>query len=210
MPVDGGAGESITVRGPRALPSSWSLDGNIVTLVSNGKPNGVSVLPIAGERNVQPVLQGGFNLRWPVLSADRRWLAYASDNTGRDEVFVQAYPGAGPKLRLSPDGGTQPVWARNGRELFFTTQPKADNLGTPRLSLMAVDIEGSEGLNPGRPHVLFEGPYVESSPVRNYDVSPDGQRFLMVKPAGDKEPPPTAINLVLNWTEELKRRASAK
>ena len=122
---------------------------------------------------------------------------------------LQAYPGPGQKVRISADGGEQPVWNRNGRELFYW-QPEPGTLGTPAISLMAVDIDTSKGFNAGRSHVLFDGSYQRTEPVRNYDVSPDGQRFIMLKPAGDSEPPTTAINLVLNWAEELKRRVPTK
>ena len=109
----------------------------------------------------------------------------------------QPYPGPGGKWQISTEGGREPAWNPNGRELFYRTGDK----------MMAVDIATKPGLTVGKPRMLFEGQYVPapgSSP--NYDVSPDGQRFLMLKHGEAGEAVPTQINVVLNWFEELKRR----
>ena len=134
----------------------------------------------------------------PRFSPDRRWLAYVSDESGRPEVYVQSFPGPGGRWLISSDGGTEPVWNRNGRELFYRIGRR----------FMAVPIDPAQNFSAGNPTVLFEGDYVASNfPLTSpgYDVSPDGQRFLVVK---EIEPAATAteINVVVNWTEELKRR----
>ena len=110
---------------------------------------------------------------------------------------MQPYPGPGGKWQISTEGGTEPVWNPNGRELFYRSGNK----------MMAVDIATQPGFSAGKPRMLFEGPY-RPTPVTNpnYDVSPDGQRFLMVKPSEQEQAAPTQINVVLNWFEELKRR----
>jgi eukaryotic-like serine/threonine-protein kinase len=104
------------------------------------------------------------------------------------------YPGPGGKWQISTEGGTEPAWNRNGRELFYRSGDK----------MMAVDIATQPSFAAGKPRVLFAGRY-EPTPATfpNYDVSPDGQRFLMLKPG---EAAPTQINVVLNLFEELKRR----
>ena len=110
---------------------------------------------------------------------------------------MQPYPGPGGKWPISVEGGREPVWNRNGRELFYRSGDK----------MMAVDIATQPSFAAGKPRVLFEGQYeptVFTAP--NYDVSPDGQRFLMLKRSEKEAATPTQINVVLNWVEELKRR----
>jgi hypothetical protein len=135
----------------------------------------------------------------PQLSPDGHWVAYAADESGRGrEIFVRAFPGPGGPWRVSTEGGNEPQWNPNGKEVFYRSGRK----------MMAVDIETGTGFAPGKPHVLFEGdfdPAFNGGVRANYDVSPDGQRFLMVQPAMAVEPPPREIAVVLNWSEELKR-----
>lgn len=146
------------------------------------------VLPLEGERKAWPFLNTSFNEDEAAVSPDGRWLAYASDESGRYEIYVQSFPKSGRKRQISTEGGNFPRWSRNGRELFFRNGAK----------LMAVSIETQPELTTGQPRFLFEGPYLEG-----YDLAPDGQRFLMVEAP---EKPLPQINVVLNWFEELKRR----
>ncbi len=113
---------------------------------------------------------------------------------------MQRYPGPGGKWQISTEGGTEPVWNPNGRELFYRSGDK----------MMAVDIATQPGFAVGKPRMLFEGQY-EPTPATfpNYDVSPDGQRFLMLKPTEQAQAAPTQINVVLNWFEELKQKVPA-
>jgi len=132
-----------------------------------------------------------------------RWLAYESDGSVRLEIYVLPYPNvnAAQPRRISSAGGIKPLWAHNGRELFYVT---------PDNSVMAVPVdERDASLNPGRPVKVIEGPYLTRGPftARSYDVSLDGQRFLMLKlPPFD---PATAPQIVIrqNWFEELRRLA---
>ena len=106
---------------------------------------------------------------------------------------MQAYPGPGGKWQISTEGGREPLWNRNGRELFYRSGKK----------MMEVDIATQQGFSAGTPKVLFEGQYQSlSTSTPNYDVSPDGQRFLMLKPIEQG----AQINVVLNWFEELKQK----
>ena len=135
----------------------------------------------------------------PIFSPDGHWLAYISNESGRPEVYVQPYPGPGGKWQISTEGGTEPIWNRNGRELFYRSGNK----------MMAVDITTQPSFSAGKPRMLFEGQYVADDwPLITaaYDVSADGQRFLMVKPRPSRLPSPTQINVVLNWFEELKQK----
>jgi Tol biopolymer transport system component len=135
------------------------------------------------------------------FSPDGRWIAYVSDESGKPEVYVQPFPATGGKWQVSTDGGTEPVWNRNGRELFYRSGNR----------MMAVDVVTQPTFSNGRPRQLFEGKYVSSLfPLTGfaYDVSPDGQRFLMIEETGSTTA--AQINVVLNWAEELKRRVPVK
>src|SRR5437762_4163811 len=130
------------------------------------------------------------------FSPDGRWLAYASNETGRYEVYVQPFPGLGGKWQISTEGGREPVWARNGRELFYRNGGK----------MMVVDVTTQPSFTTTKRRMLFEGYYAaDTKNETNYDVTPDGQRFVMVKPS-EQERTATQINMVLNWFEDLKRR----
>jgi hypothetical protein len=132
-----------------------------------------------------------------MFSPDGRWLAYSSNETGRSEVYVRGYPLPGGKWQISTEGGTEPVWNRNGRELFYRNGNR----------VMAVDIVASATFSAGKPQVLFEGPYEPTLMTNaNYDVSLDGRRFLMLKASAPEEEALTQINVVLNWFEDLRRR----
>jgi eukaryotic-like serine/threonine-protein kinase len=149
-----------------------------------------------GDTRPQVFLQTPFEEGAVMFSPDGRWLAYSSTESGRSEIYLMSYPGPGGKVQISTDGGREPLWNRNGRELFY----RAGN------RMMAVDITTQPNFSAGKPKVLFEGKY-EATLVSdaNYDVSPDGQRFLMLKRSQTEETAPTQINVVLNWHEELKR-----
>jgi eukaryotic-like serine/threonine-protein kinase len=134
-----------------------------------------------------------FNERGAVLSPDGRWLAFVSDESGRAEVYVQPFPGPGAKVPISTAGGLQPVWARNGRELFFRQSEQ----------LMAVAV-ASDPFRVGAAKRLFEleaNVYNMDVNFADYDVAPDG-RFLAVR---TDRPTVDELEVVLNWTEELRR-----
>jgi eukaryotic-like serine/threonine-protein kinase len=197
--ADGSGGlERLNTGKYTQAPSSWSPDGQLLAFfeVNPTTQRDIWVLPL-GDRKAQPFLRTPFNESVPRFSPDGRWLAYISDESGRYEIYVQAYPGPGGKWQISTEGGTEPAWNPNGRELFYRSGDK----------MMAVDIATRPGFAAGKPHMLFEGQYQPApATLPNYDVSPDGQRFLMVKPTESVEAAPTQINVVLNWFEELKRK----
>ena len=125
------------------------------------------------DRKAQPFLQTPFNENAPRFSPDGHWLAYMSDESGHWEIYVQPYPGPGGKWQISADGGMEQVWNPNGRELFYRNSGK----------MMAVEITTQAGFTAGKPRVLFEGDYLPTPlTFPNFDVSPDGQQFLMLKP----------------------------
>jgi Tol biopolymer transport system component len=196
---DGSGGlERLTTSEYLHDPSSWSPDWQLLAYheINATTQRDILVLRMA-DRKPQAFLRTPFNEADPRFSPDGRWLAYLSDESGRYEIYVQPYPGPGGKWQISTEGGLEPVWNRNGRELFYRSGNK----------MMAVDVTTQPSFSVGKPKMLFEGRYEPSPfPNSNYDVSPDGQRFLMLKPVEQAEAAPTQINVVLNWFEELKRR----
>ncbi len=197
--ADGSGGqERLTTSDYPNAPLSWSLDGQLLAFTEINPATGYDIWVLRlSDRKAQPFLRTPFNESVPQFSPDGRWLAYISDESGRWEIYVQPYPGPGGKWQISTEGGTEPVWNPNGRELFYRSGDK----------MMAVEIVTQPGFSAGKSRVLFEGRY-EPTPATfpDYDVTPDGQRFLMLKPAEQEGGAPTQINVVLNWFEELKRR----
>jgi eukaryotic-like serine/threonine-protein kinase len=212
--ADGSGGlERLTTSEDTQTANSWSPDGQLAfieidpntgwdiwVLRMGGPSAGSGEVPSPGSgqgRKAQPFLQTRFNESAPQFSPDGRWLAYASDESGRFEIYVQPYPGPGGKWQVSTEGGNEPVWNRNGREMFYRSGDK----------MMAVEIATQPSFAAGKPKMLFAGQYVPT-PVTfpNYDVSPDGQRFLMLKSSEQTQAAPTQINVVLNWFEELKQK----
>jgi hypothetical protein len=132
------------------------------------------------------------------FSPDGRFIAYDSNESGRLEVYVQPFPGPGGRWQVSTEGGRQAVWSRTGREIFYRSGDR----------MMAVKVQTDPSFALSKPEVLFEGRYaggIEWYGYADYDVSPDGRRFLMI-PIED-ESAPTRVHVVLNWAEELKTRA---
>jgi serine/threonine-protein kinase len=204
--VDGSGGlERLTPSEYNNAPNSWSPDGQLLAFIQIDPTTGYDIWvlrmddPSTGSgqvRKAQPFLQTPFNESAPRFSPDGRWLAYTSDESGRNEIYVQPYPGPGGKSQISTDGGTEPVWNPNGQELFYRSGDK----------MMAVEIATQPGFAAGKARMLFEGQYVPTpATFPNYDVSPDGQRFLMLK-AAEQATAPNQINVVLNWFEELKQK----
>ena len=155
-------------------------------------------VPLQGERVATPYFSNGFNLGHPTLSPDGRWMAYDSDESGQGvDVFIQSYPDSKVKrLKVSPAHGSEPMWTQGGRELVYREGDK----------VIAVSIDLATGAS-GPPRVLFSGPYPDNpgwTRPRSYDVTPDGERFLLTKLPGEQARP--RIMVVLNWFEELRAR----
>jgi WD40 repeat protein len=186
------------------MPSSWSPDGQYLVFTSNSRPGtfDVGLLPLEGNGEPQWIISSEATECCAQVSPDGKWLAYVSNELGRMNVYVTPFPEADVKWLISEaeDGGEQPVWSLpDGKELFYRSGNK----------MMVVPIQTGEGsLTRGKPEVLFEGSYVSthsaSTGVQYYDISPDGQRFLMMK-EGELPAEESQINVVVNWGEELKR-----
>ena len=200
MPSDGsGEAEQLTTSDYNQASDSWSIDG--VLAFPQGQQtykNAIWVFSLEGEEKPQLFLATEFNERHAMFSPDGKWIAFTSNRSGQDEVYVKAYPGPGGSVPISSDGGTQPMWAHSGKELFYRNGDK----------MMAASLRTEPTFEAQTPTVLFEGVYsygrLDKTP--QYDVSPDDQRFVMVKESSDAEERPlTQIHVVLNWFEELKR-----
>jgi serine/threonine-protein kinase len=190
-------------------PSSFSPDGKVLTLTQlvPGKNADISVLRMdesGGKRQVEPLISTPFAEADPEISPDGHWIAYYSNESGQqDEVYVRPFPkvDAG-KVQISQGGGSRPAWNSNGRELFYLTGS----------SMMAVPIQTNPSFRAGNPVKLFEGQFYTGQNTRSYDVSADGQRFLMVKGAAATLAEQGSPNMVVveHWTEEVKARVPAK
>ena len=183
-------------------PSTWS--GNARALAGHTRHDSASVgrsiavVPIGADGTLGTIrtFTGAYPLaeeRGATFSPNGQWLAYVSDESGQDEVYVQAYPGAGQRVTVSTDGGVEPVWSRDGSELFYRREDQLWAVAAEADSFSAV------------PQLLFQRRYdLDSSGpggVSNYDVAEDG-RFVMVKTSGTPE-----INVVFNWAEQLRQIA---
>ena len=195
-----GAAERLTTSENFQMPGSWSPDGQLLAFSEADPTTGfdIWVLNLRGERKPRPFLQTPSNEYEPMFSPDGHWLAYGSDESGRNEIYVRPFPGPGGKMQISTEGGVEPMWARNGRELFYRNGDK----------MMVAEVETKPVFAASKPKLLFEGHYEAGIfPFeRDYDVSPDGQRFLMIK-ASEQESAATQLNVVLNWSDELRRLA---
>jgi serine/threonine-protein kinase len=191
--------EPVLTGGYDRYTGGASPDGRLFTFVLSA-PNAGSelwIVPLAGRATASRYLANGFNLAHPTISPDGRWMAFDSDESGRVEVYVQSFPDPmRRRWKISPGYGSEPLWTRGGKELVYR---KGD-------SVMAVSLDLETG-RIGQPVALFAGPYQDNpgwTRPRSYDVSGDGERFLLTKVSGDRPRPRIAV--VLNWFEELKER----
>ena len=179
------------------LITDWSSDGQFIVYrkVTEKSAGDIVVLPLFGDRQPRDFVATPFAEQWGKVSPDGHWLAYQSDESGRTEIYVQSFPEPGRKVVDSQGGGTFPRWRRDGKELYYVSA--ADKL-------MAVPVETGANFSAGAPVRLFD---VDSFGRRSnrylYDVSANGQKFLVTRPLEDAATRP--LTLVQNWTELLKK-----
>ncbi len=181
-------------------PASFSRDGRYLIYREVHPTTGrdLWVLPLDDDREPWAFTQTPAQTEHaPVLSPDGRWLAYVSNLSGRIEVYVNAFPDPGGRRQVSVDGGTEPVWSRDGSELFYRRG----------VALMVAAVETTPDFRVRSREVLFEGPYTQWVWHSNYGVHPDGERFVMIKPVEGQQSP--SLVVVLNWFEELRRQSGS-
>ena len=192
-----GSAERLTTSAHGPTAQAWSPDGKTLVFVDGWPKFDLWLLTLDGERKPRPLFHGPFNESQARISPNGRWLAYVSDESGREEVYVVPFPGSGGRWPISTNGGSRPRWARNGRELFYRNGDRT----------MAVTVASDATFSATKPHILFEAKAV-SYLWLSWDVTPDGE-FLMIEP-GESDTPPTQINVVLNWLQEVRPRVASK
>jgi Tol biopolymer transport system component len=183
-------------------PSAVSPDGRRLIFTGVGAKTASDVMAIELDvtRRVTPLVQSQFNERNGIVSPDGHWLTYEADDTGRFEIYVRPYPEVNSgHWQVSTTGGTRPIWTRSGRELVYVS---------PTGALMGVGVARGPSWAATTPTLLVKEGYF-TNPIwygRSYDISPDGQRFLMIKEGGaDGTTPAASFIVVQHWLEELKR-----
>jgi len=193
--------ERLTTGEFSQAPGSFTPDG--ATLVFwEGRPEtgGDIFLLDMKSRRVTPFLNSKADERWPEISPDGRWIAYASDESGQSgkhEVLVRPFPGPGGRWKISKEGGSEPIWSKDGKQLFYRMDDQ----------IWAVNVRTEAGFYADKPRLLMKRGLMTASPLRTWDLWPDGQGFLMVKWEESKPQPVMEMILVQNWFEELKRLA---
>jgi serine/threonine protein kinase len=201
MSSRGGGSEKVILQseGPTKYPTDWSLDGRFV-LYRMQEPTSrleLWVLPMGGDRTPFPFLKKSFGVNQAQFSSDGRWVAYASNESGKWEIYVAPFPGPGGNWRVSPGGGVEPRWRRDGKELFYIASDG---------KLMAVTVNAGATFEAGEARPLFQlrrREPISSTDLFSYDVSADGQRILVNTDVGETTVPP--LTVVLDWTAGLKK-----
>jgi eukaryotic-like serine/threonine-protein kinase len=200
-PADGtGREDAITTGEYESYVGDWSPDGRSLAYTEFRPDTGADLWVVSLEpgHRARPFLNTRSSEKAPTFSPDGRWLAYVSNESGRNEVYVEPVEGPSHKWQASTEGGEEPAWARSGRELFFRAGGK----------MMVVPVTASPALGLGRAASLFSGSYLYGIiPNRTYDVAGDG-RFAMIREP-DPALAPRQINVVLGWSQELRRRIAA-
>jgi WD40 repeat protein len=205
-----GAPKQLTESPAFQGPTGFSPDGKQVIFAASAKGHwDVMAVQLDAPHDVRPILREPYNETNGMLSQDGRWLAYEANDSGTSEVYVRPFPAVeAGRWPVSTHGGTQPLWARSGQELFYVA---------PDGALMSVSVTPGPRWTASAPTKLLEGHYfvgsglVGGNPPRHYDVTADGQRFLMMKTVGgDASDAPPQIVVVQHFDEELKRLVPVK
>jgi DNA-binding winged helix-turn-helix (wHTH) protein/Tol biopolymer transport system component len=192
-----GAEEQILMPQSRTIPGNFSPDGSVLLVTVDNATNGYDIwaLELSGTPKLRPFLQSPFAEAAPVISPDGLWVAYVSNESGRNEIYVRPFSGDGQRWQISTEGGEEPVWAHSGMELFYINDGNMLSVpimtsGFPRKTVVA-----------GSPRVLFDArnTFRSVSPMPSYDVSSDDQRFLMIRVQTANR-----INVVLNLFDEFR------
>ncbi len=206
-PANGAKDEEVLLKSPETtLATSWSHDGRFLlyTVLDPKTKDGIWVLPLREGGKPFPFLRTEFNEDHGRFSPDGHWVAYQSDESGRNEIYVRPFSpdsngagaSAGGKWQISTDGGIDPCWRGDGKELYYLS---------PDRKLMAVEVVANPAFHAGVPKELFQAspPSVDVSGLRNWDVTSDGNRFLFATPAAEASQ--ASFTVVQNWQAGLKK-----
>ncbi len=193
--------EQIAATDDTAVPSSFSPDGRLLAYFAMSPKTSSDLWLISLDTPRTPRLfLGSPALEMsPEVSPNGAWIAYQSNQSGRDEVYVQRFPDGGRLQQITTGGGFFPRWRRDGRELFYWTGS----------ALGVVSVEAGAEFRHSNPRELFKSAFSILAPTAPYDVAPDGQRFVFVRD-DSRQLGPTQVNFVQGWLEELTRRVPVK
>jgi Tol biopolymer transport system component len=206
-----GTGKEELLGSPGAgiFPASWSDNGKTLVVMEGvglgAKNLDIGVLSMEGDRKLKPLLKEKYHEAQPRISPDGKWMAYTSNESGQNQIYVRPFPQveSGGRWQVSTNGGDTPLWSPNGRQLFYLGGDAA----------MAVSVKTDPSFSLETPKVLFRIRYSPTDlaaplSLNSWDISPDGKRFLMTNLPWPAEIAggPRKINIVLNWFEELKQR----
>jgi Tol biopolymer transport system component len=197
IPADGSApAESLVVAPDDQTPGDFTPDGR--TMVIREQPSGgkrrLAVVSLDSARAPRSFIASAYDNLSPSLSPDGRWIAYASDEQGRFEIYVRPFPGPGGRWQVSKDGGNEPRWSHTGREIFFRAGP----------SIMAAAVQAGATFAPGEVRELFRTTVFTGTTFPTYDVARDGRTFFMAQPARAND---QTVVVLLNWFENLPARS---
>jgi Tol biopolymer transport system component len=187
--------EPLLVNADEKYVSDWSADGKYILFTSRGDESGWNVwaVPSDGERKPIPIVKTPFAELWATFSPDGKYIAYQSNESGRAEIYVREFPEARNKWQVSTEGGTEPYWRRDGRELFYRAGSR----------VMAVPVQAGATFIAGTPAPLFQTRFATATVRGRYRPAPDGQRFLVLSALAREAEQPAAV--VINWTSALPR-----
>ena len=195
QPADGSGAAELVYQAPDAIREGvFTPDGRAIVyrMDTPDSNRDLYLLPLAGKQQPIPLLTSIDDDKQPRVSPDSRWLAYVSNQSGREEVYVRPLTGPGPRVAISNGGGGEPLWAPDGKHVYYRAGGR----------VMAARVVTSPTFAVTEREMLFEGPYTTEPYHPNYDLAPDGKSFVMVRPIEENR----QLVMVVNWIRELRQR----
>jgi Tol biopolymer transport system component len=197
-----GTAELLVASAQHGDPGSWSRDGRwiVYTEASSDTDWDLWALDVPAHR-ARPFRRAPRAQQQPTISPDGQWVAYASNETGTFQVYVEAFPSGGKRIQISPEGGTEPLWTSSGRELIYRNQHR----------LMSVGVSPGATLSVTKPVQVLDASFLAAATYGPpaYAIAPDGRSFYFIEPKAQPATP-RRINIVLGWVDELERRMGGR